>query len=84
MNSFYIITFNNAFEATQGEQVCKNHNINVNIMPTPTYITMSCGISIKCEESSVEEIIGLIKSEEFKCKKIYKIEGNRAVEITTK
>ena len=75
MNNLLIITFNNTLEAIKGEKLLKNKLIPVTIMPTPTTITKSCGISIKFEEKDTTLIKELIKSNELKVKGLYYKEG---------
>ena len=41
----FIMVFNNTHEAMEGERILKENGIAFIIMPTPTYITKSCGIS---------------------------------------
>lgn len=60
----FIMIFNNTHEAMEGEKVFKSNNIKFIIMPTPTYITKSCGISIRYsgeEENKVELLYNDLK-----------------------
>lgn len=66
MNTFYIITFNNAHEAMQAEEICLKEKVAVVMMPTPTYITKSCGISLKLNKEAMEEMKQLILKDKFK------------------
>lgn len=77
MNNYYIVTFQNTHEAMKAEREALKNRINVVVVPTPTYITKSCGISLKIEEESVQSIIELIKSENIKIKDIFVRDGNR-------
>jgi hypothetical protein len=45
--------------------------IKLIVIPTPTYITKSCGISLKIEEDEIQNIIDLIKLETIKVKEIF-------------
>jgi hypothetical protein len=51
------------------EKRMKELNFNFRIMPTPTSITMSCGICIRIEEE--EEIDTIIKNNIIEFKNIY-------------
>lgn len=56
----YVMVFKNTHDAIEGEKIFNSNFIKMMIMPTPTYITHSCGISIRFTEeqlSSVEELI---------------------------
>ncbi len=71
MDNYYIITFKNTHGAISGESILKNNNIKVEIMPTPTIITKSCGISIKVGNEFIEQIKNIIKKGELEIKDIY-------------
>lgn len=67
----YIMVFNNTHEAMAAEKLMETENIGVMVMPTPTYITKSCGISLRFDENSVEKINKLINEEKVKFKNVY-------------
>ncbi|MGL4654993.1 MAG: DUF3343 domain-containing protein [Sarcina sp.] len=67
----YIMVFNNTHEAMAAEKTMERENVKVMVMPTPTYITKSCGISLKFDEESVEVIDKLIEDDKVKFKNIY-------------
>ena len=67
----FIMVFNNTHEAMEGERIFKSNNIKFMIIPTPTYITQSCGISIRFSESEIKVIEELYNKEEVKFKNIY-------------
>ena len=67
----YIMVFNNTHEAMAAEKVMEKEAVKVMVMPTPTYITKSCGISLKFDEESIDMIDKLIKDEAIKFKNIY-------------
>ncbi|NMM62048.1 DUF3343 domain-containing protein [Clostridium sp. P21] len=75
MKIYYILTFPNTHSAISGESVLKNNNIKVEIMPTPTVITKSCGISIKLGGEFIEKVSALIKRGELSIKGIYIKDG---------
>ncbi|MPQ43770.1 DUF3343 domain-containing protein [Clostridium tarantellae] len=67
----FIIVFNNTHEAMAGEKIFKENNIKFMIMPTPTYITKSCGISIRFKECELSKIDILISNKQITFKNIY-------------
>ena len=75
MNKYYIMTFQNTHEAMKAERETINEKIKVVVIPTPTYITKSCGISLKIEEENIQSIINLIKSEKINVKEIFVRDG---------
>lgn len=75
MNKYYIVTFQNTHEAMKAERETINEKIKVVVIPTPTYITKSCGISLKIEEENIQSIINLIKSEKINVKEIFVRDG---------
>jgi hypothetical protein len=77
LNNYYIVTFQNTHEAMKAEREALKNRISVVVVPTPTYITKSCGISLKIDEESVQSIIELIKLENIKIKDIFVRDGNR-------
>jgi len=83
MENYYIITFENTHGAISGESTLKENKITVVVMPTPTYITKSCGISLKVKEEDIEKIKTLIKEEKLKVKGMYLKENSlfKVVEV---
>ena len=51
--NYYIIVFKNTFDAMTAEKKLEELNYTFKIMPTPTSITMSCGICISIDEKSL-------------------------------
>ncbi|MEG1257082.1 DUF3343 domain-containing protein [Clostridium sp.] len=81
MKDFYIVTFNNTHDAMQAESICINEKVKVIMMPTPTYITKSCGISLKVgveEQSKLKELIGDSK---IVYKTIYELNNSKLKEL---
>jgi hypothetical protein len=76
MDKYYVLTFQNTHGAISAESVLKEKNIRIEIMPTPTGITKSCGISIKFSEEYMEKIKGLVKDESINIKNAYVKEGS--------
>jgi len=71
MENYYIITFENTHGTLKGEVILKENNINTIIMPTPTYVTKSCGISLKIKEEEIDSVKILIKDNKLSIKGIY-------------
>jgi hypothetical protein len=71
LNKYYIVTFQNTHEAMKAERESIKKQIKLVVIPTPTYITKSCGISLKIEEDEIQNIIELIKLETIKVKEIF-------------
>lgn len=69
--NFFIMVFNNTHEAMSGEKIMEENKIKAMVMPTPTYITKSCGISLRFSESEIDKIETLITNEKIKFKNIY-------------
>ncbi len=77
MDNYYLIVFKNTHDAIEAENVLKNKNIKVTIMPTPTYITQSCGISIKFSEEYLDNIKKIIVEGKINIKNLYHKHDNR-------
>jgi len=75
MNTYYIVTFQNTHEAMKAERETIKKQINVVVIPTPTFITKSCGISLKVTTENIEDIINLIRAENIKVKEIFMENG---------
>lgn len=81
MNHFYILTFNNTHEAMKAESVCLGSKLKVTMMPTPTYITKSCGISLKADIDIIGDLKGMIKDKKMEFKTIYQFTDNKLIEL---
>ncbi|MFA9397477.1 MAG: DUF3343 domain-containing protein [Clostridiaceae bacterium] len=66
-----ILTFENTHRAIESESKLNEKGFKITVIPTPTFITKSCGISIKMEEKYLDEIIKLKKDKIIKINKIY-------------
>ncbi|MEW8955350.1 DUF3343 domain-containing protein [Clostridium sp.] len=71
MKEYCLLVFNNTHNAIQGEKVLKSEGLNVTIMPTPTYITKSCGISVKFDIKDMEMVKSLVQNEKLIIKNMY-------------
>lgn len=81
MEKFYILTFENTHNAINGEKVLKENNIKAIVMPTPTFITKSCGISLRLSEEEAEKVKPLMSEEKIKVKAAILKEGSSFREI---
>jgi hypothetical protein len=83
MENYYIITFENTHGTLNGEAILKENKISTIIMPTPTYVTKSCGISLKIKEEDIDRVKVLIKEKKFNTKGIYLKDtlGYRIIEL---
>ncbi|MBU3091147.1 DUF3343 domain-containing protein [Clostridium sp. CM028] len=82
MNKYYIVTFQNTHEAMKAEREALRQQVKVVVVPTPTYITKSCGISLKIEDENIRSIIELIKLEKIKVKEIF-VRDKESVKVMT-
>ena len=74
---YYVIVFKNTYDAMNAEKKLKELNFEFNIMPTPTTITMSCGI---CVRMTSEQSIDDIKNNKIiEFKNIYKKTSNEYI-----
>jgi len=56
--NYYIIVFKNTYDAMAAEKKLKELEYEFKIMPTPTSITMSCGICIRTDKKDdINEVI---------------------------
>jgi len=67
--NYYIVVFKNTYDAMVAEKKLKEINFNFKIMPTPTSVTMSCGICVRIEEK--EQIDLIISNNILEYKNIY-------------
>lgn len=81
MDNYFIIVFNNTHNAIEGEKTLKKENIAVTIMPTPSQITQSCGISIKFEEKDLNIIENMAQEEKLHIKNIYNKKEGQFIKI---
>ena len=71
MAVYYLLTFKNTHSAINGEKFLKEKGITVVVMPTPTTITKSCGISLRIVPESFPQVKQLINDDSFEIEKIY-------------
>ena len=75
MEEFYLLTFKNTHDAIGCEKVLKENNLEPVVMPTPTYITKSCGLSIKISTVLSDEIKKLYLDKKINVKNIFIYKG---------
>lgn len=63
MDNFYLITFKNTHEAMKADKFFERNSIKGTVMPTPTVITKSCGISIKLENNDYKKLEEVMNDE---------------------
>ncbi|WP_027308694.1 DUF3343 domain-containing protein [Caloramator sp. ALD01] len=69
---YIIVTFESTNFAIQAESVLKSRNLNIQIIPTPREITLSCGISILTQIENLNKIDELVKLGKIRIKEVYK------------
>jgi hypothetical protein len=74
MDTTYLLTFENTFEAMRTEERLKIKEIKYYVMPTPTEITKSCGICICIEDYEGVKLV--IIEDGLNIKAIYKRENS--------
>lgn len=71
MRNYYILTFENTYNAMNGEDTFKKENVKCVVMPTPTSITKSCGICLGFEDTELSKVTDLIKSNVLEYKGLF-------------
>lgn len=71
MKDFYIVTFKNTHEAMKAESESEKRKVKITVMPTPTYISKSCGISLKLEQENYDDFKALVDEGIVQFKGIY-------------
>ena len=76
-----IVTFINTHEAIKAESEAKKVDMKFNVIPTPTQISKSCGISLKVDEENMPKIYELIEADKIVYKNIYYKNENNEIEV---
>ena len=79
MLNYYIVVFKNTHDAMSAEKKLNELSYKFRIMPTPTVITMSCGICVRIEDKNYIETI--LKDKIIEYKNIYFKQENGYVAI---
>ncbi|ALB43808.1 MULTISPECIES: DUF3343 domain-containing protein [Clostridium] len=66
---YYIIVFKNTYDAMSAEKKLKELDLEFRIMPTPTSITMSCGICVRIDKKA--DIDNIINDDLMEYKNVY-------------
>ena len=83
MKEYYLISFKNTHGAISAEKKLKAQGFEVTVIPTPTTLTKSCGISLRIKPEDFERASVLIKSGEVEAGRIFhkSAEGYREIEL---
>lgn len=81
MIEFYLITFENTSFAIKAEAYLKQRGLKLTIMPTPTFITKSCGISIRIQPDSTDAVEEILEKQDISYKAYYKKENNNYIQL---
>ena len=81
MNDYYIAVFDSTHYALKFEKVIRDGGFNINIMPVPREITVSCGISAKLEVDEIDKIIALVVKEKLEVSGYYHVEVQNGKKI---
>ncbi|MCM1992343.1 DUF3343 domain-containing protein [Oceanirhabdus seepicola] len=79
MDKIYLITFKNTHDAIKGESIANKKNVKVRVMPTPTKITKSCGISLEMNHENMLILKEEIKKEKMNINNIYLIKNGEYI-----
>ena len=71
MEQIYLLVFNNTQGAIKAEAYLRANSVKVTIMPTPTQITRSCGISLIVSKEQIEAVEVLLVNGEIDYKGFY-------------
>ncbi|WP_343769921.1 DUF3343 domain-containing protein [Clostridium malenominatum] len=72
----YLLIFKNTMDAIKGEKILSEKKLIIEVMPTPTSITKSCGISILVKEEDFTLVKDLIYDNKILVNHIYLMENN--------
>lgn len=72
--NYYIVVFKNTHNAMAAEKKLTELNYKFRIMPTPTSITMSCGICVRLDDKN--QINNILEGDILEYKNIYFKEEN--------
>lgn len=83
MKEYYLITFKNTHSAISGEKKMKAEGFEVTVIPTPTTLTKSCGISLRIKPEDFERAAGLVRSGDVEAGSVFykSAEGYKEIEL---
>lgn len=73
----YIIIFTNTHQALKCESFFEENNLYMRVLPTPSYITNSCGISIGIKEENFIKTMEMIHTNDIHYKNIFDIKNKQ-------
>ncbi|MBL4930501.1 MULTISPECIES: DUF3343 domain-containing protein [Clostridium] len=71
MNRYCLVVFKNTIGAIKGEQKLKEDNLDIEVMPTPSVITGSCGICIRFNENILINVKESIENNQLEINGLY-------------
>lgn len=71
MNKYFLLVFKNTNDAMMGEKYLKEHGYVAAVMPTPSQIINSCGLSLLLKEDEVEKIKAELQEGKISYKGLY-------------
>lgn len=82
MEKYFLLIFKNTQGALKAESFLKEKGIKLVIMPTPTHITQSCGISIRLSDEEFNKTKPFVSDGSVEYKYIYVREAGQFTEVT--
>jgi len=79
MDEYYFITFESTNHALSAEDYLKKNDYSITIIPTPTEVTQSCGLSIKFNSGCISKIKELIDGGSIRTKSIYHLKRENGI-----
>lgn len=71
MNKYFLLVFKNTNDAMMGEKYLKGKGYTVKVMPTPSQIINSCGLSLLLKEDEVDKVKQELKDDKVQYKALY-------------
>lgn len=71
---FNLVTFNSTHSAIRAERELLNEGIKVKVIPVPTEITASCGLSIRMKLEDLEKVKNILKNNDIETAGYYHVE----------
>jgi len=81
MAIYYLITFKNTHSAISAEKILKEKGFEAIVIPTPTTLTKSCGISLRIKPEDFPKLSEIIKSKEIETGAIFMKSGSGYVQV---
>lgn len=71
---FNLVTFNSTHSAIRAERELLNEGLKVKVIPVPTEITASCGLSIRMDLEDLEKVKKVLKDNDIEVSGYYYVE----------